>query len=139
LRYGEVLLDFAEASFELGKGTTEAMNAINQLHARAGLALLTTVDRATIRHERFVELAYENKNFWDYIRWRTLTKDFVNRQQYGLQIYYDIDTQDWVLRKVPGNTRNYQAKFYYADIPAQDLATDPLFAKQPNGGHNPGY
>jgi len=139
LRYGEVLLDFAEASFELGKGTTEAMNAINQLHARAGLKLLTTVDRATIRHERFVELAYENKNFWDYIRWRTLTKDFVNRQQYGLQIYYDIDTQDWVLRKVPGNTRNYQAKFYYADIPAQDLATDPLFAKQPNGGHNPGY
>lgn len=139
LRYGEVLLDFAEASFELGKGTSDALNALNLLHARAGLVPLTTVDRATIRHERYVELAYENRVFWDYVRWRTLTTDFVNRQQYGLQIYYDIDTRDWVLRKVPGNTRNYQVKNYYADIPAQDLATDPLFAKQPNGGHNPGY
>jgi hypothetical protein len=139
LRLGEVLLNFAEASFELGKGTGEAMDAINLLHTRAGLKSLTTVDRATIRHERFVEMAFENRSFWDYIRWRTLTTDFTNRQQYGLQIYYNIDTSDWVLRKVPGNTRNYQAKFYYADIPAQDLITDPLFAKQPNGGHNPGY
>ncbi|WP_345952904.1 RagB/SusD family nutrient uptake outer membrane protein [Mucilaginibacter sp. PAMB04168] len=139
LRYGEVLLNFAEASFELGKGTAEATDALNLLHVRAGLKLLTTVDRATIRHERYVELAYENRVFWDYIRWRTLTTDFVNRQQFGLQIYYNIDTQDWVLRKVPGNTRNYLPRNYYADIPAQALATNPEFAKQPNRGHNPGY
>lgn len=139
LRLGEVLLNFAEASFELNKDPNEALGAINKLHVRAGLKVLSTVDRATIRHERMVELAFENKTFWDYVRWRTLTTDFVNRQQYGLQIYWDVDTNDWVLRKVPGNTRNYQAKNYYADIPAQDLTTDPLFAKQPNGGHNPGY
>jgi|GEM_PF-3113821 hypothetical protein len=139
LRLGEVLLNYAEASFELGKDPNEAINAINKLHTRAGLKLLTAIDRATIRHERAVELAFENRTFWDYIRWRTLTVDFVNRQQYGLQIYYNVDTNDWVLRKVPGNTRNYAVRNYYTDIPGQDLATNPLFAKQPNGGHNPGY
>jgi hypothetical protein len=133
------LLNYAEASFELGKDPNEAINAINKLHTRAGLKLLTAIDRATIRHERAVELAFENRTFWDYIRWRTLTVDFVNRQQYGLQIYYNVDTNDWVLRKVPGNTRNYAVRNHYADIPGQDLATNPLFAKQPNGGHNPGY
>jgi len=139
LRYGEVLLNFAEAAVELNSGISDALNAVNLLHTRAGLKQLTSIDRAAVRHERSVELAFENRTFWDYVRWRTLTTDFVNRQQYGLQIYYDIDTQDWVLRKVPGNTRNYQVKNYYADIPAQDLATNPLFANQPNGGHNPGY
>ena len=54
-RYGEILLNFSEAAFELGK-SADALNAINQIRDRAGIARLTAVDREKIRHERKVEL-----------------------------------------------------------------------------------
>lgn len=134
LRYGEVLLDYAEASFELGHNPSEALGAINLLRTRAGVIAYTAIDLTKIRHERFVELAYENKTYWDYIRWRTLTTDFNNRQEYSLQCYWDIDTQDYVYIKVTnGAPRNYVAKNYYFQIPAKDRASDPLLID------NPGY
>jgi hypothetical protein len=134
MRLGEVLLIYAEASFELGRDPSEAMGAINQLRDRAGMPPLTAIDRAAIRHERMVELAFENKTYWDYIRWRTLTVDFSLRQEYGLDIYYDIDTHDYVFYKMPvGGTKTYQPKQYYFQIPAAERSANPLLID------NPGY
>jgi hypothetical protein len=134
MRYGEVLLNFAEASFELGKDPSEALGALNPLRTRAGMPLLTTITRDIIRHERMVELAYENRTYWDYVRWRTLTTDFSLRQTYGLDIYYDIDTHDYVFYKVPYNgTKTYLPKQYYFEIPAAQRSANPLLID------NPGY
>jgi hypothetical protein len=136
LRYGEVLLDYAEASFELGHATTESLAVINQLRARAGIFALTAVSRAIIRHERLVETPFENKNWWDYVRWRSFATDFNNRQEYNIQCWFDIDTNDYVYIKVnDGGPRIFNYKYYYADIPSQDVSTDALLV--PN--HNPGY
>ncbi len=75
-RYAEVLLNAAEASFELGDNTTAA-NYINQVRARAGLTTPLTDDEITfdrIVHERRVELAFEGHILFDYKRWRIAHK-----------------------------------------------------------------
>jgi hypothetical protein len=139
LRYGEVLMDFAEASFELGHPTSEALDAVNQIRARAGMPPYITITPNEIRNERMVEFAFENKNYWDFVRWRTLTTYFNNRQEYGVRIYYDIDTKDYVFIKVPGATKTYVDRDYYFDIPGNDINSNSAISSQINGGHNPGY
>lgn len=138
LRLGEVLLDYAEASFELGHSPAEAQGALNQIRARAGIQPINSpgdVTQDTIRHERLVELAFENKTYWDYIRWRTLTKYFNQKTIYACRVYYDMDTQDYVFYKINdiGGPRTYTSKQYYFDLSPVDFATDSLLT------HNPGY
>jgi hypothetical protein len=75
-RYAEVLLNAAEASFELGDNVTAA-DYINQVRARAGLTIPLapsdiTFDRVV--HERRVELAFEGHLLFDYKRWRIAHK-----------------------------------------------------------------
>jgi hypothetical protein len=70
-RYAEVLLFLAEALNEQGK-TGEAATYINQVRTRAGLAATTASSQATMREaifkERRVELAFENKRWFDLTR-----------------------------------------------------------------------
>ena len=76
IRYAEVLLNYTEAALELGTNLPEALDAINLVRNRAGIKLLTpselTIDR--LRNERKVELAFEDKRFWDIRRWRIGTE-----------------------------------------------------------------
>ena len=75
-RYAEVLLNAAEAAFELGDNTTAA-EYINQVRARAGLIIPLMPDEITfdrIVHERRVELAFEGHILFDYKRWRIAHK-----------------------------------------------------------------
>ena len=110
-RYGEVLLNFAEAAFELGK-TDEALNAVNQIRTRAGIATLAAVDREKIRHERKVELAFEGHRYWDLRRWRTAESVLsVNRS--GIRYILDYTTGKYKLQivdNVDGETTT--PKFY---------------------------
>lgn len=139
MRYGEVLLNFAEASFELGNPASEQLTAINAIRARAGMPAYASVTRDVIRNERLVELAFENRTYWDYVRWRTLTTNFTNRTLYGLRIYWDEDTKDYVFLKIPVGNKTYTSKSYYFDLPGADISSNPAIATQVNGGHNPGY
>ncbi|GGF22168.1 membrane protein [Echinicola rosea] len=70
-RLGEIYLNAAEAAFELGE-SGEALGYVNTLRERAGFGAnsLSSVTLAQIRHERRVELAFEDHVVWDYKRWR---------------------------------------------------------------------
>ncbi|MDQ6482081.1 RagB/SusD family nutrient uptake outer membrane protein [Dyadobacter sp. LHD-138] len=71
-RYAEVLLNAAEASFELGK-TADAAEYMNRVRTRAGLIIPLTAGDITfdrIVHERRVELAFEGHLLYDMKRWR---------------------------------------------------------------------
>jgi len=75
-RYAEVLLNAAEASFELGN-PDDAAKYMNQVRARAGLttplvAADITFDRVV--HERRIELAFEGHILFDMKRWRLAHK-----------------------------------------------------------------
>ncbi|TXI31836.1 MAG: RagB/SusD family nutrient uptake outer membrane protein [Niabella sp.] len=87
IRYAEVLLNYAEAVYELSGSISDADldKTINLLRKRATnnnnskLALLSNAFvsanglnmRDEIRRERSIELAYEGFRYWDLLRWKT--------------------------------------------------------------------
>jgi starch-binding outer membrane protein, SusD/RagB family len=92
LRYGDVLLMYAEAMIELNQCTQEVLDlTINKLRERAyagtGITyprvLLGTQGamRTIVRTERFIELAWEGHRYADLIRWKLAEKVY-NRPSY---------------------------------------------------------
>ena len=74
LRYGDIILLYAEALNENGK-TTEALTQLNLIRTRAGLTSKTGLNQAdartAIRNERRVELCFEAERWFDLVRWNT--------------------------------------------------------------------
>jgi len=83
MRYADVLLMYAEAKMELGELDNSLYEAINQVRARAyGVAPTDTENypavtetnqdklRTIIRNERHVEFGWENRRWFDLIRWK---------------------------------------------------------------------
>lgn len=73
LRYADVLLMYAEACNELGDDDTHAQAALNKVRNRVNLAPVTstgTALRDAIRHERRLELAFEQNRLYDIRRWK---------------------------------------------------------------------
>jgi hypothetical protein len=71
-RYTEAVLNYVEASIELGE-TSTAVTWLNKIRYRAGMPALAAVDQATLRniyrHERRVEMAFEEQRYHDVRRW----------------------------------------------------------------------
>ncbi|MBA4057379.1 MAG: RagB/SusD family nutrient uptake outer membrane protein, partial [Marivirga sp.] len=70
-RYGEILLNYAEACIGLGQ-EDEAKTTLNLLRARAGMPDITETGQALVdkyRNERRVELAFEQHRYFDIRRW----------------------------------------------------------------------
>jgi starch-binding outer membrane protein, SusD/RagB family len=74
LRYPEVPLIYAEASNEVDGPTAFAYDQINKIRRRASLPDLQGLSREEFREaiwrERYHELAYENKSYFDIQRTR---------------------------------------------------------------------
>ncbi|WP_247236657.1 RagB/SusD family nutrient uptake outer membrane protein [Telluribacter sp. SYSU D00476] len=72
IRFGEVLLNQAEALNELGRGA-DALVPLNQVRKRAGLQPVTETSQASLRDiirlERRLELMFEGHRFFDLSRW----------------------------------------------------------------------
>ncbi|SEJ39974.1 Starch-binding associating with outer membrane [Dyadobacter sp. SG02] len=80
-RYAEILLNYAEAQNEAAGPDASVYDAVNQVRQRAAMPALPqglSKDqmRTRIRHERRVELAFEEHRFFDVRRWKTGEKDF---------------------------------------------------------------
>lgn len=136
-RLGYILLNYAEAAFELGN-TNDALNAVNQIRVRAGIQPLTTIDRDKIRHERKVELAFENGyRYYDLKAWR-LSENLLSQQYSGLTYTVDDITGNFnvsVMNNVDGgNPPLFQAKNYYLPIGVDRLKANPQLAPE-----NPGW
>jgi hypothetical protein len=76
-RYAEVLLNYAEAEFELGREPV-ARQYINMVRARPSVNMPPVTEtgdalRAKIQNERRVELAFEEHRFFDVRRWKIAT------------------------------------------------------------------
>jgi len=81
-RYGEVLLNFAEAQNETGGPSADVIAALDLIRTRAqmpsvantftlnGWVLDQTTLRTFIRHERRIELAGEGLRYFDVLRWK---------------------------------------------------------------------
>ncbi|RXF72448.1 RagB/SusD family nutrient uptake outer membrane protein [Arcticibacter tournemirensis] len=161
-RYAEVLLNAAEAAFELGRPAV-ALPYINEVRARAGFTTpLFAADLTFNRivHERRVELAFEGHYFYDMKRWRLahivwdgnamsaaeLTSNIGaaskrNTQPYGLipyKIYNPSSTENgrWMFRITrPGKVTGadrFRLGNYYSYIGDDVINNNPKIVRNPN-------
>jgi len=134
-RYAEILLNLAEAAFELGY-TTEALDAINQIRDRAGIAQLTSIDLDKIRHERKIELAFEGNRYWDVRRWRTAEVD-LSKSFSMLRFIIDYQTRKFKLEILP-NWDGLPVPLFYPRHYYMPITLDRT-NNNPNLIENPGY
>ena len=177
VRYGDVLLMYAEAMFELGRCDQEVLDAtVNALRARAYKCGVGDAGkyprvmpsgnpgrqnlRQILRNERHCELAWENRRWFDLIRWR-LCDDALTRPIYGLPAPTDMDGNEktgyWLFPKDfrphmlasslidLSDIENYK-KYYTINVqrtfvPREYLHPIPLNERVvcPNLTQNPGY
>ncbi len=133
-RYGEILLNLAEAALELGK-EDEAIEYINQIRDRAGVIKLETIDREKIRQERRVELAFEGHRFWDLRRWRIAAEE-LSKEMHSIKTNFDWDTKTYevTIDKADVVTRSFEERHYYLPITVSRISNNPKLAPE-----NPGY
>lgn len=145
-RYGEALLNAAEASFELNIPGT-AVAYLNRLRNRAGFTKeLTSTSIEQIRRERRVELAYEGQRYYDLRRWRVGHELFNGQAStpsamiYGLWPYkvyrpgHETHNQWIFVRLIPSefkNPRNFTRANYYSAFPADALNMNYKLIKNP--------
>lgn len=126
MRYAEVLLNYAEAvvesNYTQNNAQTTALNAINAIRFRAGHTVEIPLTLANVLRERNVELAFENKNYWDLIRRRTFHEYYDNTVNTALIPMIDLrgDTPQYIYvrKEIPGlNVRTFRDRDYYRAIP----------------------
>lgn len=161
-RYAEVLLNAAEAAFELNRKDV-AVGYINQVRNRAGLTTPLTEAQLTfdrIVHERRIELAFEGHILFDMKRWRLAHVRWDGASVDEADLLANIgkatkhSTQPWALwpYKIynPGNPNNGKWVFktvkpaqvtgsnrfrlgnYYSFINDDIRNNNPKIVKQPN-------
>jgi len=127
IRYADVLLIYAEAKIELGEIDQSALDAINQVRARAYEVDLASADypkvtmgsqaalRTVLRTERRMEFALEGLRYMDIIRWK-LAEKVLNKPNYGLLDPADlvakvVNTGKWFLPTAPAIDQDGSADF----------------------------
>jgi hypothetical protein len=159
LRYAEVLLNYAEAMNEafgpeadgLGNGKT-ALWAVNRVRTRAqypakaeylgqtgGMppipsGLSQAGMREKIRHERRVELTFEEHRFWDVRRWK-IDPATITVVQAQVPVWQADGTVKYEIRTI--QTRVFEPKMYRMPIPEQQIYTNPNLVQNPGWNYSP--
>lgn len=125
-RYAEVLLFLAESLNESGK-SADAIPYLNQVRTRAGLAATAASSQADLREaifkERRVELAFENKRWFDIVRTGRIQEIIV---PYGARVKANPDAYYFPAGSVPpGNAFTVLGQYY--GLPAVESALSPNF------------
>lgn len=145
MRYAEVLLNQAEAAYELfdaGQGATYlpvVLTNLNLIRERGGATLATLADLTTVdvvRKERRKEMAFENKTWWDLRRWRIIDKEQNGKIYHILNGFYSSQAAKYFYDdryNERATTMTFDPRWYYAQIPTA------VINKSPNIAQNPGY
>jgi starch-binding outer membrane protein, SusD/RagB family len=147
LRYAEILLNRAEAAYELhaaGQADVnylqDAFQSINAIRERAGANLLLTPadlnDINIVRNERRKELGFENKIWWDLKRWRVIDKEQNGTLYRVLMPFYSVTAGKYFFdaRTDERNNRyTFDIRWYYQQIPQANISKNQKLIQ------NPGY
>ena len=122
LRLPEAMLIFAEASNEVSGPTTEAYAAVNAIRARAKLAPLSGLTKEQFRiaiwKERYHELAYEGKAYFDIQRTHQI---------------YDVKNNTFGNATATANEQNvtFKEQYYLWPIPQREISTNNKLTQNP--------
>jgi hypothetical protein len=143
-RYAEVLLNYAEAQNEAVGPDATVYAAIDQVRDRAGVPNFTTVYpgvsqdsmRSLIRRERRIELAFEDKRYFDLLRWKTAEVN-LNHVMHGMKVTGTPGNFTYTrISVVPAGAPQWsfdKTKNYLLPIPSNALGQNPSLTQ------NPGY
>lgn len=132
-RYAEILLNFAEASNEAygpdavpAGASFSARQAINMIRARTGVNMPAVIAvgkddmRIAIRHERQIELAFEEHRFYDVRRWK-IAEVTENLPCRGVIITKNADGSFSFASKIALDGRKFEPKHYWLPIPRAEI------------------
>jgi hypothetical protein len=116
IRYSDVKLMYAEVTFLLNEDINLGLEQLNEVRSRVDMPPVAELTRASIMHERDVELATEGHRFLDLVRWSF-------DPQWGIK-WYDIY----------GSSAFIVGKNEYLPIPIEEINKNGGQLKQ-----NPGW
>ena len=115
IRYADVLLMLAEASYQLdGDADGSGLAALNEVRERAGMPAISSLTPKAIVHERDLELSTEGHRYNDLVRWmydpnfgidlsKLFNNNFNKDKHYTFPIPQpEIDANKGVLKQNPG-------------------------------------
>lgn len=126
LRYSEVLLNYAEALNQLEGGSDEARAKLNEVHERAGLTALPSMNQADLDNAIFQERA------WEFIGEGKLYYDELRTNRLGSRVKTFID------KGVANGMYQFQSlkfvpkKSFLWKIPQSDLDSNPALEQNPD-------
>lgn len=138
IRYAEVLLGLAEAANEIGL-TEEGVEQIKLLRKRAGILpgsdnrygipanISYDAFKELVQNERYIELAFENKRYWDLRKWK-LAHIKLNEQLHAMEIRKKINNDEVTYtytrrlqRHDKSNKPIFREEFYFLPLPKDEL------------------
>ncbi len=138
IRLAEVYLNLAEALWHTGD-MAGARNAVNAVRQRAGMPDVTSNGESLledIKHERRIELVFEEHRYFDVRRWKEADK-YLGREVHAVTInkYPDghFTYEPSPLRSDVGGKRIWDDKMYWLPIPQSEIDKNPKLKQ------NPGY
>lgn len=155
-RYADVLLMYAEASLEAGDKPTaikyldmvrtrgDNMPSVNDTYPQG---ITENQLREIIRRDRRIELAFEDKRWWDILRWKICDGEngVMNKPIGGMKIEDTNGDGVWEYNYHEVGKRTFLPRMYYQPIPQYVIDKNPVICEQNGGedgwvnGQNPGY
>lgn len=130
IRYAEILLNYAEAQNEAIGPDATVYDAVNLVRQRAGMPKVAAdlsqgQMRSVIRHERRIELAFEDFRYWDVKRWKLAENLFSNTTNPIRKVTITRNPTTGVKTYSYSNITNYnrlfQVKHYLFPIPKDEM------------------
>lgn len=135
-RYGEILLNYAEAMFQLGNEDV-AREYINKIRSRPSVEMppVTESGQALLKklvNERRIELVFEEHRFWDVRRWK-IAEDVLSRDRMRMFIAKDPSTGEVTYEERLLHEAYFPPHMYRAPVPQEEIDKNGLLEQ------NPGY
>jgi len=126
LRLAEIYLNYAEALNEYNPGNPDIGAYVNEVRERAGMpdlpaGLSQGEMRDRIRHERRIELAFEEHRIWD-LRRSMIATEVLSSPLEGMQITRNPADSTFSYQKVIVENRVFKPEMYLYPIPQSEIA-----------------
>lgn len=146
-RYTEVILNYVEASLELGQ-EADALPLLNAIRTRAGMPAITVGGAALkqeYQHEREIEMVFEEQRFFDVRRWM-IAPTTIGRSLKGINVSgklkagskvtlykYDPVNYDYTYTPVTlvNENRLWQDKMYFMPIQRDEINRNNKLVQNP--------